>query len=335
MIRDKQHYKVLVVEDNLADFVLIEDYLNEKFLSIEILRAINFKELKRILADTTDFQVLLLDLSLPDKEGAYLINETLSVVTDVPVIALTGYSDISFAIKSLSLGISDFLLKDELSAASLYKSIVYNIERNKTLLHLRESEQKYLELFHLSPQPMWVYDLDTLRFLDVNDAAIAHYGYSREEFLGMNIKDIRPEEEIPRLERAVQFLRSHNTAVEYREVVHKKKDGTIIYVDIKSNSLHFNGKNAQIALASDITDFLKHTKAVELQNKRLREIAWLQSHVVRAPLARMLSLVDVMTTVDLTEEEKAEFLKNIVSSAKELDLIITDIISKSKQVNDF
>ena len=54
-------------------------------------------------------------------------------------------------------------------------------------------------LFYCHPDPMWIYDRETLRFLDVNDAAIAKYGYSRDEFLAMTIKDIRPKEEVPGL----------------------------------------------------------------------------------------------------------------------------------------
>jgi len=332
MIKDKQYYTILVVEDNLGDFVLVEDYLNEKFLSVEACRAKSFKELKLLLADgTKHFDLVLLDLSLPDKQGEQLIRETISVASEIPVIVLTGYSDISFAIKSLSFGASDFLLKDELTAASLYKSIVYNIERNKILLNLKDSEQKYLELFHLSPQPMWVYDLDSLLFLDVNIAAIEHYGYSKEEFLSMTINGLKPEN----VEGSGHILPNNRIVMEHSGCTHQKKDGTIIHVDIKHSNIKFMGKNAQITLASDVTDFLKHTKAVELQNERLKEIAWLQSHVVRAPLARMLSVIDVLTNINLSLEEKMEMLHNVVSSAKELDLIITDIIRKSNQVNEY
>ena len=61
------------------------------------------------------------------------------------------------------------------------------------------SENSYRSLFELNPQPMWIYDLETLQFLDVNHAAVDHYGYSRDEFLGMTLKDIRPVEKIANL----------------------------------------------------------------------------------------------------------------------------------------
>ena len=72
-------------------------------------------------------------------------------------------------------------------------------ERKRALEALRESEKRYRLLFEANPHPMWVYDLETLRFLAVNAAAVRHYGYTREEFLALTIKDIRPPEDIPAL----------------------------------------------------------------------------------------------------------------------------------------
>src|SRR5690606_12859842 len=126
------------------------------------------------------FDVILLDLTLPDMSGKELICEILKIAPDRPVVILTGYLDIEFSIQSISMGISDYLLKDELNGTSLYKTIIYCIERRKRTTQLKESEKRYCDLFHLNPQPMWVYALNSLKFLDVNAAAIDHYGYTRE-----------------------------------------------------------------------------------------------------------------------------------------------------------
>src|SRR4029077_12288347 len=72
-------------------------------------------------------------------------------------------------------------------------------ERKIAECELRESEERYRTLFESNPNPMWVYDLETLSFLAVNAAAVRHYGYSQGEFLTMTLKDIRPSEEVPRL----------------------------------------------------------------------------------------------------------------------------------------
>ena len=183
METDRRKYKILVVEDNPGDFALVEEFLIEQ-IGIGILtHAKTFKEAKNILSSgCSEFDVVLLDLSLPDKTGTPLIKEIVASCPNTPVIVLTGYSDFDFGVNSLSLGISDYLLKEELTAISLYKSILYSTERKKVVSALEESEKKYSELFHMSPQPMWVFDLETLYFLNVNNAAIKHYGYSHEEF---------------------------------------------------------------------------------------------------------------------------------------------------------
>src|SRR5690606_13627853 len=149
-------------------------------------------------------------LSLPDKSGQSLLDEILPLAHPIPVIVLTGYSDIEFGIKSLSLGIADYLLKDELTATSLYKSIVYSIERKEISSNLKDSEKRYKDLFHLSPQPMWVYDLETWAFLDVNQSAVNHYGYSKDEFLSMSVLEIRHAEEEEELKERIKKIRELN-----------------------------------------------------------------------------------------------------------------------------
>ena len=152
MIKDKKTYNIIIVEDNPGDFLLISDYLEEQISNPKIFHTVNFKETKQILeANENLFDVVLLDLSLPDKSGELLVEEIIFLCVNIPVIILTGYTDIDFSINSISKGIADYLLKDELNADSLYKSIIYCIERLKKNNELTESEKRYSDLFHLSP----------------------------------------------------------------------------------------------------------------------------------------------------------------------------------------
>jgi two-component system sensor histidine kinase/response regulator len=107
-------------------------------------------------------------------------------------------------------------------------------------------------MFETHPLPMWVYDLDTLRFLQVNETAVRHYGYSREEFLSMTIADIRPREDIPRLLQSVQPDRTGSySAGMWR---HCKKDGSLIDVEIVAHRMPFEGRRAEVVLAIDVTE---------------------------------------------------------------------------------
>jgi PAS domain S-box-containing protein len=333
MVKDKKKYQVLVVEDNLGDYVLVEEYLEEMIFEPKILRTENFKETKVLLTENkSNFDVILLDISLPDKSGEQLISEMIEVSGHIPIIVLTGYVDANFAIKSLNMGVSDYLLKDEMSPTILHKSIVYNIERNKNIVKLQESEQRYADLFQLSPQPMWVFDLKTLEFLNVNQAAIKHYGYSLEEFMRMTIKDISPKEEMEYTDNLL--ISKHRDNPKNIKVIlnHVKKDGTRIRVEAHSNSIEFLGRKCSLILINDITAKLKYLDAIEEQNEKLRDIAWIQSHVLRAPLSRMMGIIDMIQREDLELNEIKEFLGHITNSAYELDEIIKGVVEKAQHV---
>jgi PAS domain S-box-containing protein len=332
-IKDKKQYHILLVEDNPGDYTLIEDYLVERFVLPKISWAQSFKRAEALLKETTTpFDIVLLDLTLPDNSGEKLINDMSLYCHEYPIIILTGYSDNMFAVKSLSLGISDYLNKDELNANSLYKSIIYNIERKKMRLQLETSERRYSDLFHLSPQPMWVYDIETLRFLDVNIAAEKHYGYTLQEFLGMTIKDIRPEEDVPALIERVENLNKNFGSYAMGTFRHKKKNGEVIHVEIQSNTLPFQETVGRIILANDVTERFAYIEAVEKQNEKLKEIAWIQSHIVRAPLARMMSIIDIIKNYGFDDNDSETLLNHLLTSAEELDVIIKDISKKSEAI---
>lgn len=135
---------------------------------------------------------------------------------------------------------------------------------------LRKSEAQYRLLFESNPQAMWVYDLTTLRFLAVNDAAVRHYGYSRAEFLEMTIKDIRPPEDIQLLEN--YLANDSNEVSNAGEWRHRKKDGTVINVDITSSRLTFGGRPAEFVLVHDITERQKAEIALRISEDRYRDL---------------------------------------------------------------
>jgi PAS domain S-box-containing protein len=138
-------------------------------------------------------------------------------------------------------------------------------ERERTAQALRDSEERYRILFDSNPHPMWAYDLATLRFLAVNDAAVSHYGYSRAEFLDMTIADIRPPEDVAALyENIVQVTGGLDRAGVWR---HRKKDGTLIEVEITSHTLTLDGRPAEVVLATDVTERRRTEEALHRAQK--------------------------------------------------------------------
>lgn len=126
-------------------------------------------------------------------------------------------------------------------------------ERRRAEEALRESQQRYQQLFDSNPHPVWVYDLETLQFLAVNAEALKSYGYTREEFLEMTLKDIRPLEEVGVLLEYVKQAAEAKTEFTHT-VKHRKKDGTPIDVEISSQPIKFGDREARLVLATDITE---------------------------------------------------------------------------------
>jgi len=136
---------------------------------------------------------------------------------------------------------------------------------------LKTNEERYRLMFDNSPKPNWIYDTQSLAFLEVNEAAIMHYGYSRAEFLSMTIKDIRPAEDIHILLKDIKHLgKSYHKAGEWR---HINKNGELIYVEIVSHSIIFNGKEARHVLIHDVTERRRAEDALYNSDEQLRKFA--------------------------------------------------------------
>lgn len=151
---------------------------------------------------------------------------------------------------------STFTIPDPSGGDGSFATVTRNITESKRAENaIREREAQYRLLFESNPHPMWVYDLETLGFLDVNETAIQHYGYSRDEFLGMTICDIRPPEDVPKLLAAMSRQTTRRTQSTLWR--HRKKNGILIDVEISSNDIRYGRRIARFVLALDVTERLR------------------------------------------------------------------------------
>ena len=128
-----------------------------------------------------------------------------------------------------------------------------------------------IALFKMSPYPMWIYDLDTLRFLKVNDSAIHLYGFQEDEFMNMRVSDIRPDEDVPVLINAVDriklnFNHQYHWSGTWR---HRKKNGELIYVEVSSHEITFEGRKSELVLAYNVTDRILQDQKLQALNQDL------------------------------------------------------------------
>ncbi len=168
------------------------------------------------------------------------------------------------------------LINVEISAKLLpdgrFQGIVRDITaRKKTEEEIRMSEHKYRLLFNQNPMPMWMISLPQRNFLDVNDAAIEFYGYTKQEFLHMNIKDLRPEEETVKF---ADIISTYKTGINNTGVwKHRKKNGSIVKVNIITHDIIYEGKHAKLVLANDVTEKILAEEKLTKSHEELRQLA--------------------------------------------------------------
>jgi PAS domain S-box-containing protein len=196
-----------------------------------------------------------------------------------------------------------------------------------------ESERNYRSLFEGHPQPMWLYDVKTLEFLRVNDAAIERYGYSRDEFLAMTIKDIRRPQDVPKF---LELIANPPAFDKSGPWTHLLKDGSTLDVLVTSHAVSFGDKQARFVLAEDLTE--SQRLELELHQSKARaeagaalgrakdEMVSLVSHEMRTPLASIVGFTELLTTRDVSPEQRKEYLTVMLQEGHRLTALINDFL---------
>jgi PAS domain S-box-containing protein len=250
--------RVFYGEHHAADIDLTQRHLTRHAPFIQLQVATTAPEITQTLSDPNlnkNFDVILLDFSLPGLNTLDLIKEFVQERrVDLPFVLVTGQGSEEVAVQAIKLGAADYIVKVPgylFKLPILLENAFHYTQMERDRSSLQVSEESFRFLFANNPHPMWVYDLETLAFLEVNDTAINNYGYTRHEFLQMRITDIRPAEDVSLLLESLKQERPvHQNSGEWR---HKFKDGTIINVEITSHILEFNGRKASLIVAHDIT----------------------------------------------------------------------------------
>lgn len=248
--------RVLVIEHTMADAEL----------NLHELQQAGFQCRPHIVGTREEFldhlrrhhyDIVLADYRLPGWTGMDALMEIRRSGGEIPFILVTGTMGEEIAVECIRQGVTDYVLKDHLARLPV---VVSRALEEKTLRDartfmveaLRQSESNSLFLFANNPLPMWVFEKESLQFLQVNDAALRRYGYERLEFLQMSISDLHPPDEIPRLLGTFHGNSAgEKTAGQWH---HRLKDGSTIDVEIFPHSMEYSGRAAVLVVAQDITE---------------------------------------------------------------------------------
>ena len=283
-----------------------------------------------------------------------LANRDLAVVLAglglVLLITFVVYRRIAEPIRQLSLRMRRAIAGDFIVGASPggaaevdaltedFEHLMSNVKRQLADRLLSEqaaqvSERNYRVLFDGHPQAMWLYDIDTLAFLEVNDAAVEEYGYSREEFLTMTVKQIRPPEDIPKFLELTTGLPSFDRSGPWR---HLLKDGSVIEVLITSHELTFADRQVRFVMAENLTE--SQRLELELHQSQARvesnaglsrakdELVSMVSHELRTPLASIVGFAELMVSRDVSEAQRKEYLGVMLQEGRRLTSLINDFL---------
>lgn len=255
-------HSVLIVNDLAEQLELMNSALSKAgytvFTAEDGLQA--FAVAKRERPD-----LIISDVMMPQVDGielCRLIRQDEELGTRPILLVSALRTDTASVVEGLKAGADEYL-EIPFDTARLIAQASRLIERAKLDEALKDSQERYRLLFDCTPQPICVYDEETLFFLAVNEAAIQTYGYSREEFLSLTTQDIRSDEEVPAL--LIKTAAGIDGPVLTSPWRHKKKDGSIIYVEMTSHPLLFGGRKARLGIATDVTD----RKLLDEEQKRM------------------------------------------------------------------
>jgi PAS domain S-box-containing protein len=266
--------KVLLVEDNPGDARLIREMLKEAATAqFELVHVVRLDEALKLLGEAS-FDVLLLDLTLPDSQGLDTFFGVHSQAPGVPIVVLTGLADEVVGVESVKGGAQDYLVKGQVDSHLLARSLRYAIERKQAEERLKESKRKYKTLFDNTIDGVFIIDAETMKIVLVNPAAAKMYGFDSLEGMNeLNPFDLVPPEDRERVIKIITEDLFKNDVRQIREIRTVTKDGREIWIEAFGIRTEYRRRLAGLVSIRDITERKRAEEALRESEKRYRLLA--------------------------------------------------------------
>jgi two-component system cell cycle sensor histidine kinase/response regulator CckA len=331
-VTDSLPLRVLFVEDTEDDAVLILRELGRSGYVPKWKRVEDAPNMRAAL-EGEEWDIVLSDWSLPRFSALAALAVLKEVRPDLPFLIVSGTIGEETAVEALRAGALDFVLKGNLSR--LGPAIKRELRESESRRARRQaeaallaSESRYRMLFESSPLPMWVHDMETLAFLTVNEAAVRHYGYTREEFARMTLLDMRAPAEAS--DPRADFAEGEGPRRLWRN---KKKDGSVVTVEATAHDFDFEGRRARLVLANDVTERLRLEEQLR-QSQKMEAIGRLAggvAHDFNNVLSVILSYGEILLSEMKPGEPMREEIEEIRKAGKRAAGLTRQLLMFSRQ----
>jgi PAS domain S-box-containing protein len=328
----QRQIKILIIDDDEDDYFIISDYLKEIDHTRFIVDWCNnyHSAIEQIHLATHD--IYFVDYRLGNKTGLDLLKEAIHLQTDRPIILLTGKGNKAIDIEAMKSGATDYVIKSELNSEKLERCIRYSLDRAASLRTIKESENKYRNLFTGSKDSLFIAD-KKLFFKEVNQAAANLFAIDGSDLNQVSLFDFIPD---PLLKKKIKSALQENKNINELEIEiknsHEEKRACILSILLESKTV---GEDLVHGIIHDITN-IKKAEQINLQSAKLaanERLVRILAHEIRNPLNNIqLSADNLETILNASGNEKA-MIGIIQRNTIRINEMITELLESTKTLD--